>query len=201
MDQEWCNTYDANVMRFLEKELGCTLESNQRSQVHLPLKKSGIGLMSVSRRRSAAFLGSWEQCFSSVCTAVNASSAEALLARAPQTQAALETAAAELRQNGFGTYQPNWARLSQQPTFKQQKTFMAAVNEYHLKELLAQSSEDDSVDIRSAGGVGAGAFLLPPTLASHVMSDVHLKIALRRRLRVHNLYVWYSCHALQTPGR
>ena len=41
----------------------------------------------------------------------------------------------------------------------------------------------DRADIRSAGGSGAGLFLLPPEEESHVMSDAHLAAALRRRLR------------------
>ena len=50
-------------------------------------------------------------------------------------------------------------------------------------ELLASVSEEDRADIRSAGGSGAGLFLLPPEEESHVMPDAHLAAALRRRLR------------------
>ena len=50
-------------------------------------------------------------------------------------------------------------------------------------ELLASVSTAARADIRSAGGSGAGLFLLPPEEESHVMSDAHLAAALRRRLR------------------
>ena len=51
-----------------------------------------------------------------------------------------------------------------------------------LRNLLAIVPADDQVDIRSAGGSGAGLFLLPPDLPDHTMSDDHLIVALRRRL-------------------
>ena len=50
-------------------------------------------------------------------------------------------------------------------------------------ELLASVSEEERADIRSAGGSGAGLFLLPPEEESHVLPDAHFAVALRRRLR------------------
>ena len=50
-------------------------------------------------------------------------------------------------------------------------------------ELLASVPEEYRVDIRSAGGSGAGLLLLPPEEESHVLPDDHLAVALRRRLR------------------
>ena len=44
--------------------------------------------------------------------------------------------------------------------------------------------EEERVDLRSAGGRGAGSFLLPPTEESHLMPDAHFLVAMRRRLRV-----------------
>ena len=51
--------------------------------------------------------------------------------------------------------------------------------------VLQNASEEDSVDIRSAGGQG-GAFLLSPRDESHRMPDAHFIAAFRRRLRVAN---------------
>ena len=57
---------------------------------------------------------------------------------------------------------------------------VAAAQQQHL---LAAVSDDDRVDIRSAGGSGAGSFLLPPELPDHAMSDDYFAAAIRRRLR------------------
>ena len=59
----------------------------------------------------------------------------------------------------------------------------AAVHDKMYAEFLASVSVADRADIRSAGGSGAGLFLLPPEEESHVMPDAHLAAALRRRLR------------------
>ena len=48
---------------------------------------------------------------------------------------------------------------------------------------MAELPEDQRVDLRSAGGKGAGSFLLPPSLEEHVMPDAHFIAAVCCRLR------------------
>ena len=51
-------------------ELGRTLSPDQSAQLFLPIKLGGCGLQSATKRRLAAFLGSWELCFAGVCAAL-----------------------------------------------------------------------------------------------------------------------------------
>ena len=59
---------------------------------------------------------------------------------------------------------------------------MAVTNAAH-KALLAKLREPDRANLRSASGPGAGAFLLPPSQADHIMCDAHIQVAMRMRLR------------------
>ena len=65
-DEVWCQAYDDAVISFVEELVEASLDATQRDQVWLPLKSGGLGLGSAARRRSAAFLASWEQCFAEV---------------------------------------------------------------------------------------------------------------------------------------
>ena len=81
---EWCRRYEDAVAAYVEGLLGATLDESQREQLWLSLRHGGLGLGSARLRCSAAYLASWEQCFSEVAKARGHSSAQAMLAQAPQ---------------------------------------------------------------------------------------------------------------------
>ncbi len=179
--EEWCQQYDDAVVGFVEALLGTRLADAQQSQLWLSLKRGGLGLASTRLRRSAAFLASWEQCFTEVAEAQGATSAQALLAQAPGAAAAMGAAGAALRALGAVRYHANWAGCLEASRAKRQRLWGAVVQQAARKRLLAQVGQDDRVDVRSGG-----AFLLPPSDKDHLMPDDHFVVAARLRLRAPN---------------
>ena len=105
---------------------------------------------------------------------------------APGATAAIHEAERVFRTQADTTYSFDGPGLFTQPEPKRQHALMDLVHVRQRDRLLAALPDEDKVDIESATGVGAGAFLQPPQGPDHVtprMSDLHLKVALRRRLR------------------
>jgi hypothetical protein len=179
---EECRTWDATVASFWEQELGHTFTPDRAAQLFLPLKLGGLGFQSAEWRRSSAFLGSWSLCLSAVASASGFSSLSSFRAAAPFVVQAINANVAELQGFGF-VFKFDWSRTFWVPARRVQKFIAREVHEVKLRQLLLFVSEEDRIDIRSAGGPGSGAFLLPPTQTSHTVPDLYLKVALRRRLR------------------
>ena len=157
------------------------LDADQQLQLFLPFRRGGFGLGSAEMRRGAAFLGSWEQCFAEVAQVCRFRSSQALFAAAPQTAAALAAAEAVLRMQ-YASRQVSWESRLVSDGEKCQKGWSLAVPKAAHKALLARLPEADKADLRSASGPGAGAFLLPPSQADHIMCDAHIQVAMRMRL-------------------
>ena len=181
-DQGWCQACDALAVDFVQGLLSAQLDDSQRVQVFLSLKVGGLGFTSVSARRAPAFVASWEHCFAHVAAILEAPAAGALLARMPQTRAALTDATNEMYRIG-AVSEPDWPRRFQSPLPRRQKEYSGEIQIATHRTLLTTLTEDDQVDLRSAGGK-SGAFLLTPTKPTQVMGDTHLAVAVRRRLRV-----------------
>ena len=92
-----CLQWDRAVVALWEAEFGRTLSPDQRAQLVLPLKLGGCGWQSAGRRRLPAFLGSWELCFASVCTAFSCPAAAAFRASCPRAAAAISAAAGSVQ--------------------------------------------------------------------------------------------------------
>jgi hypothetical protein len=172
--------WDAEVVAFWAAELGRSFSPSQAAQLFLPLRLGGCGYQSAEWRRSAAFLGSWELCLSLVARGAGFTSAASFRDSCPFLVQAVASAVAEL---ALPSYLFDWTLLFASSVRRRQKQLASDVHEAKHRHLLLLSSEADQVDIRSAGGPGAGHFLLAPDDASHVMSDTHFGVALRRRLR------------------
>jgi len=128
-------------------------------------------------------VASWELSLAAVAETVGAASAETFFARAARTKSILDEATRALRRQGVTEGLPNWSQRRERPAAKQQRAYAKQADQCVLDEALSTWGEDDAADLRSAGGKGAGAFLLPPTEARHVMSDLHYLVAVQRRLR------------------
>ena len=79
-------------------------------------------------------------------------------------------------------------RRTRSPKAKLQSFWSAALQEERLKVLRASLSEDDQVDLRTAGGPGAGGFCESPVLFEDerpkTMPDQHFIVSLKDRLRL-----------------
>ena len=177
-----CEQWDAAVLAFWEHELGRAFTVGQRHQFFLPLKLGGCGFQSATWRRAPALVGSWELCFQAVAQALASSSAAAFRDACPRVEATLVAAAAEMALPGAQA-RFEWTKLFGAPARRRQRALAAAVHDRMHTVLRASLSEADRADLLSAGGAGAGLFLLPPEDESHVMSDEYFAVSMRRRLR------------------
>ena len=88
-----------------------------------------------------------------------------------------------------GFLQPvDWVALLAEPKAKLQTFWSAKLQELRVEALRSSLSQDDQVDLQSAGGPGAGGFLEVPVLfedaAPKPMPDKHFQLMLRDRLRL-----------------
>ena len=88
-----------------------------------------------------------------------------------------------------GSLQPvDWVGFLDEPRGKLQSFWSAKLREHRKQVLLKGLPQDDRVDVRSAGGPGAGGFLEPPVLFEDErpkpMPDKHFCVSLRDRLRL-----------------
>ena len=174
-----CMKWDGAIVHFWGKELGRTFTEGQSAQFFLPLHLGGCGFQSAVWRREAAFLGSWELCFHDVARALGFPAAASFRAACPRAVAAVTAAYSGVAPGqAFG-----WTQCFGASQPKRQKAYSERVHTSRHAQLLALLSEEDQVDLRSAGGSGAGLFLLPPDDPAHKLGDDHLAVAIRRRLR------------------
>jgi hypothetical protein len=163
-------------------ELSRSLTDDQRAQVFLPLKSGGCGLASADWRRCAAYLGSWELCLRDVALVISAPTGGDVARRAPRVAAAIQEASLLIGTSVPG-YRFDWGARFGLPLSQCQRHLASDVLDAKLQHLLAVLPPEGKVDVLSAGGTGAGSFLLPPTDVACHMCDEHLAVALRRRLR------------------
>ena len=115
VSEDESNQWDRAVQAVWEKELGRTLSPDQSAQLFLPIKLGGCGLQSATKRRLAAFLGSWELCFAGVCAALGSPAAAAFRASCPCAAAAISAAAGAVESPA---YRFDWAQLFGTPRQK-----------------------------------------------------------------------------------
>jgi len=183
LDLEFAEEWDDTVCTFWEHELDRLLDSDRRTQLHLPGKDGGCGVSSAAQTRIPAYLGSWELCLAEVATTLGANSAQQFVAGLPTTRMTIETAAQDLRAQGVNDYTFDWEVVIVEPRKRRQHELTGAVQDIVYARLMQNLPEGDCVDFRSSGGTGAAGFLEPPTESLH-MSDIHLRTAIRARLRL-----------------
>ena len=103
--------------------------------------------------------------------------------------ATIADAEARLLADAGGKLQPvDWVGLLSEPRAKLQSFLSAGLQEQRLAELRASLDEDDQVDLRTAGGPGAGGFCELPVLFEDeqpkTMPDQHFVVSLKDRLRL-----------------
>jgi hypothetical protein len=187
MSESWCQEYDAEVFQFLEGLMDSGLDSSQQLQVVLPFRLGGCSVGSAVLRRSAAFLGSWLLCAADATSVAGISSVNGFETTAPAIWASLMEAQERLAQQGVPQQKYAWERAIASPQEKMQRNIASSVVRSAYTALLTELSEEDVIDFRSAGGVMAGSWLLPPSSDEHVMPNEHFKICLQDRLRVRSV--------------
>ena len=145
-----------------------------------------MGIQSATLRRHSAYVGEWEQAFSEVAKSVGCTSAAEFAARCPHLTAGLTAAGARLADQGVHGFEWSPERCLLSPMRKRQHAHMDNVYESLHMALWRALGTDDRGDLRSAGGPIAGAFLGPSQGGedAFILPDDHLKVAIRRRLRL-----------------
>ena len=136
-------------------------------------------MCAAENRRAAAFIGSWEQCLSEVAAASGLETIAGVGEAAPITLQTLKQAEGVLRQQGADT-QVNWEQCLVRSRDKRQKVWTKEVHNASLERLMAQLGEEDQVEVRTAGGAGAGAFLNVALDDEQQLPDAHFRAAIRR---------------------
>ena len=179
LDEAWARAYDDRVLEHAQGALGQPLTATAREVAYLPLAGSGLGLHSLEERRLPAFVGSWQACLAEVRRELGEPSLQAFAAACPQTWATAEQAG-----RLAGASATAWVYAAAERREKAQKRLTQPAQQQRRARLLASLPASEAASLRSAGGKGAGAFLLPPTRQDHLLADEHLQPALALRLRL-----------------
>ena len=183
IEQAWCLSWDEEVTEMISDWVGTPLDASQKVQLFLPARAGGLGLGAAEVRRGAAYLGSWEQCLFSVASACGSATSAQFFEQAPQAARSVQEAQTRLQQQGVHSH-IDWESRMVVPQRRRQRHWAQEVQAGMHASLLAGLPELDAADLRSAGGAGAGTFLLSPTAETHQLPDTHFHAALRRRLRI-----------------
>jgi hypothetical protein len=172
-----------------EQRLGDVLDEGQREQCFLRLADGGLGFNSALQAQEAAYLGSWALTLKDVASSSGVSSWQTFRARCAPLAASLDEAEAKMIEQSDGMLQAvDWVGLLSHPQGKLQSFWSAKLKETRKEKLMQELDQDDRVDLRSAGGPGAGGFLEVPTpFEDEVlkpMPEKHFSTMLQDRMRL-----------------
>lgn len=200
-ESSWVDKLDAVLFGSLEMVVGFALDESQRVQATLRLKDGGIAFPSSRATAARAFMGSWALVMQSVVVCLNVDSLEGFRARCPKTVDALQRAEADLVELGGKSHEPfDWASCIAEPRAKMQGICGEALSDHNRKDLLAWLDEEGRLALRSAGGIGAGGFLLPREESDPLIPDQHFVVNLRMRLRAAVFPMGGKCQHLKNDG-
>ena len=169
--------------------VGLPLSTDQRAQCFLRLSDGGLGFGSANHVAQAAFLGSWALALKDVAKSLGVNSWEGFRSRCGPLASTIADAETKLLADSGGNLQPvDWIGLLSEPKAKLQSFLSAGLQKQRLSVLRDSLSEDDQVDLRTAGGPGAGGFCEVPVLFEDeqpkTMPNQHFIISLKDRLRL-----------------
>jgi hypothetical protein len=166
-----------------------SFDDGQRAQVFLRLADGGLGFGSAEAAVAPAFLGSWALTLQDVAACLDETSWQGFQARCGPVADSIGRAEAKLREVGGGTLEAvDWVACLAEARPKMQGAWSRKLRERGRQKLLETLSVNGKVDLRSAGGQGAGGFLEAPVVregeAPAVMPEAHFTVELRDRLRL-----------------
>ena len=185
----WTAQLDEVFIQALEALIAKRLGPEQKEQAFMRLSGGGLGLGSAESIVSAAYLGSWALTLKGVAECLGETSWHGFRAACQPVAESIDRAEAHLEQVGEGRLdKPDWMAFLSESKPKMQGHWSGKLRERRRERLLARLGTDDRVDLRSAGGPGAGGFLEPPVVregeAPATMPDQHFIVALLDRLRL-----------------
>ena len=145
----------------------------------LRLSDGGWGFQSAELTSPSASAASWHHCMQPVLARLGLPSVTALEASSPWAAACVPPAAAILG----ATVDDGMATLGDPTVHASQHSMASAALAAGAQSVLEAAAADLAAGaaLRSSGGPGAGAWMLPPTEAAHRLSDQQFTIALCTR--------------------
>ena len=205
-DGGWARQFDDALVQGIESLVGQPLNASQRTQCFLRLAEGGLGFGSAEFAAAAAFLGSWGLALKQVAACVGADSWESFRSKCGGVAADLLRAEAKLLEDLGGSNEPgvDWIGLLCEPKAKLQSFWSARLHKRLKQQLLGTLDGDGQVDLRSAGGPGAGGFLEPPALFEDERPrpppDKHFLLNLKDRLRLNVCPPGATCQHRRQDG-
>ena len=187
-----------------------TLHPSQKLLASPRTKDGGLVYEGLPMRSSTAFIGSWFLCMKHVADILNVSSVAGFKRKCPTIAAQMDAANAHAKDLGAANGRDvNWQSPLERSMAKMQsllaKQVAAKQRDKLLSEFVAAGTEESiaaAADVRSFGGPGAGAFLLPqpPDSKAKAFPDQHLKVILRDRLLLPVCPPGSTCHHRKADG-
>ena len=184
MQTGWVHDLDNVLFAALEHLLDDPLDDVRRLRATLRLSDGGCAFPSAAQTAPAAYAASWALCLHDVAACLGVSTLEELRARCPRTLQAFAQAEQALRAAGsLGGETLNLLEYMREPQHKRQGHWGKAASGASQKRLLdTLLDEDGRLSLRSAGGTGAGSFLLPRHAGDAAQPDKHFLTNLKMRL-------------------
>ena len=175
---------DAQILEFMVLLSGVTDASwtqEARKRAFLPMANGGLGLSSVELMAPAAVAASWQATIPAIQERLGMESPAQLIAASPWLMKVQQDAGPALRLL-LGQQDANLGDENIRE-FRQSEIIKLRSQQQH-DALLERpgAAQRELAALRSAGGKGAGAWLNPPTEASHRYADPQWKAALATRL-------------------
>ena len=132
-----------------------------------------LGFGSCELACEATFLASWALTLKDVAECLGVSPWEAFRNKCQPVAESIDRAEARLLACGGGDSKAvGWVSLFSEPRSKLQGLWSSELRQRLKDRLLRDLSPDDQVDLRTAGGPGAGGFLEAPVLWENVVPKI-----------------------------
>ena len=161
-----------------------TFGPTQKEIASMRTKDGGFAFAGLQRTTSFAYLGSWFLCLKHVASKLGAHSWATFSAKCPSVADQMHKASAKAVEHGAVSRPVDWLTPLEACMPKMQSRLADGAAKAQRDKLLASLSDWDVADVRSHGGPGAGAFLLPPPPDSSAkpLPDMHFRVNVRDRL-------------------
>jgi len=199
----------------MQRALGQLLEVNGHSEADLTqlqkdlaslrTRDGGLAYGGLPERSGTAYLASWALCLKQVAGELGVLSLAAFQAKCPDISAKMQMAESATLLLGANKGRAlDWHQALRIPLSKKQGVWSKEIAKKKRDTLLSSLNEEDAADLRTNGGPGAGAFLMPPVSgdeAVKVIPDSHLCVLLRDRLLMRVCPAGACCKHRRPDGR
>jgi hypothetical protein len=174
--------WDHNTAMTIEYLLQTKLTPQQHLQTQLPIHLGGMGMLELTHRSAAAFLGSWQ----SFATKSSNNYTDATFKHHfPQATTHIEEAHQRIHRflpPGHPT--PTWTHWTTNAHELSQSTLSKHINNQQYDDLHANTTVLHQTILDNMHGPGNGAWIYPNPLSTQSLPEIHYVISLKLRLGI-----------------